>query len=127
MKFATDGLAHDLRSPLTRLRSTLERALVAEDDEEARKAVARALEEGDRLLAMLETALQISRAEAGLGRAGFAETDIAALLRDLAEVYGGRVSAYYPSFPEGELVRLTTRGRRYADTVALSLLASLTG
>lgn len=88
LKFATDGLAHDLRSPLTRLRSTLERALVAEGDEEARKAVARALEEGDRLLAMLETALQISRAEAGLGRAGFTETDVAALLRDMAEVYG---------------------------------------
>ncbi|HTN13167.1 MAG TPA: HAMP domain-containing sensor histidine kinase [Sphingomonadaceae bacterium] len=88
LKFATDGLAHDLRSPLTRLRSTLERALAAEEGEETRKAIARAMEEGDRLLAMLETALQISRAEAGLGRETFTETDVTDLVRDMAEVYG---------------------------------------
>jgi signal transduction histidine kinase len=88
LKIATDGLAHDLRSPLTRLRSTLERALSRSDDDDARIAIARAIEEGDRLLAMLETALRISRAEAGLGREGFVEADVAEMVRDMVEVYG---------------------------------------
>ena len=88
LKVATDALAHDLRSPLTRLRATLERALAAADSEAGRVAVERAMDEGDRLLAMLDTALRIARAEAGLGREHFAETDIALLVRDLAELYG---------------------------------------
>ncbi len=87
LKVATDGLAHDLRSPLTRLRATLERALAAADTEASRTAIVRAMDEGDRLLSMLDTALRITRAEAGLGREAFAETDIAALLHGLAEMF----------------------------------------
>ncbi|MHA3791074.1 sensor histidine kinase [Rhizorhabdus wittichii] len=88
LKIATDGLAHDLRSPLTRLRSTLERALDASEGEEARGAVARAIDEGDRLLTMLDTALRISRAEAGLGRESFVDLDLSAMVEDMVEVYG---------------------------------------
>lgn len=88
LKIATDGLAHDLRSPLTRLRSTLERALEASESDEARGSVARAIDEGDRLLAMLDTALRISRAEAGLGREQFVAIDLAVMVEDLVEVYG---------------------------------------
>jgi signal transduction histidine kinase len=88
LKIATDGLAHDLRSPLTRLRSTLERALAASEGDDARAAVVRAIEEGDRLLAMLDTALRISRAEAGLGREAFVDTDLSAMVEDMVEVYG---------------------------------------
>jgi signal transduction histidine kinase len=87
LKVATDGLAHDLRSPLTRLRSTLDRALTVSHDENARVAVGRALEESDRLLAMLDTALRISRAEAGLGRDAFVEADLAAMVRDVADMF----------------------------------------
>lgn len=87
LKVATDGLAHDLRSPLTRLRATLDRALAQSQDENARMAVGRALEEGDRLLAMLDTALRISRAEAGLGRDAFVEADLAAMVRDVADMF----------------------------------------
>ncbi|KQX19507.1 MULTISPECIES: sensor histidine kinase [unclassified Sphingomonas] len=88
LKIATDGLAHDLRSPLTRLRSTLERALDASEGEEAKGAVARAIDEGDRLLTMLDTALRISRAEAGIGRESFVDTDLSAMVEDMVEVYG---------------------------------------
>jgi signal transduction histidine kinase len=88
LKVATDGLAHDLRSPLTRLRSTLERALALGESEAARSLIERGMGEGDRLLAMLDTALRITRAEAGLGREGFTSTDIGAMIEDIAEVYG---------------------------------------
>jgi signal transduction histidine kinase len=87
LKMATDGLAHDLRSPLTRLRATLERALAAADGEDGRVAVLRAMDEGDRLLAMLDMALRITRAEAGIGRDAFAPTDLAALVADVGELF----------------------------------------
>ena len=88
LKLATDGLAHDLRAPLTRLRVTLERALAEAESEPARIAVLRAMEEGERLLAMLDTALRITRAEAGLGREAFADIDAAQLVRDAVEMFG---------------------------------------
>jgi signal transduction histidine kinase len=88
MRLVTDGLAHDLRSPLTRLKAVLDRALSDVRDADARMALGRALEEVDILLSMLTTALLISRTEAGIGREGFADVDIAAMLRDLQEMYG---------------------------------------
>ncbi|MGN5374144.1 ATP-binding protein [Sphingomonas hankookensis] len=87
LKLATDGLAHDLRSPLTRLRATLERALAAADSEDGRVAVLRAMDEGDRLLAMLDMALRITRAEAGIGREAFGDVELSALLADVADLF----------------------------------------
>lgn len=88
LRMITDGLAHDLKSPLTRLKSRLEEAREEAQDPGAQAALDDVAEEADRLLAMLGTALQISRAEAGIGRDHFAETDIDALLEDSVELYG---------------------------------------
>lgn len=88
LRVVTDGLAHDLRSPITRLRSTLERAIVETEDATAQAALARVAAEADTLLAMLTLAVQISRAEAGIGRDRFVATDVGALLSDLVEIYG---------------------------------------
>lgn len=93
LKLATDALAHDLKSPITRLRAALDRVQAAASGEPfdapaARLAAARAQDEGARLLAMVETALSISRAEAGIGREAFATIDMAAILLDLTEIYG---------------------------------------
>ncbi len=88
LRIVTDGLAHDLRSPITRLKSTLERAIIDTPDPVALGALEKVSVEAETLLAMLATALQISRAEAGIGRERFAETDVQALLYDLAEIYG---------------------------------------
>ncbi|MDO7836800.1 HAMP domain-containing sensor histidine kinase [Sphingobium sp. HBC34] len=88
MRLVTDGLAHDLRSPLTRMRAVLDNALRQSRDEEAIAALAKALDEGDTLLRMLDAALLISRAEAGIGRDNFVAVDVAALLRDFQDMYG---------------------------------------
>ena len=78
----TDGLAHDLRSPVTRLKARIERAARGEDaDLQAISA------EADALLEMLDTTLEISRAEAGIGRDNFTEIDLSALMHDLCEMY----------------------------------------
>jgi signal transduction histidine kinase len=88
LTLATDMLAHDLKSPLTRLRSALERAAVAVDTPAAQEAVDRAQAEGQRLLTTVETALSISRAEAGIGRDAFAAVDLAVELEEIADIYG---------------------------------------
>ena len=88
LRIVTDSLAHDLRSPITRLKSTLERALMETHDPVALAALGKVSSEAETLLGMLTTALQISRVEAGLGRERLVETDISDLLADLVEVYG---------------------------------------
>jgi len=88
LRMMTDGLAHDLRSPVTRIKVSLERAIIETEDDTALAALERVSGEAETLLGMLSTALLISRAEAGIGRDRFVDTDIAALLEDLAEVYG---------------------------------------
>ncbi|MDX3885497.1 sensor histidine kinase [Edaphosphingomonas haloaromaticamans] len=88
LRIVTDGLAHDLRSPLTRLKAGLERAIAETGDDMQATALQSVANEAETLLAMLGTALQISRAEAGIGRDRFTDVDVAAMLSDIAEVYG---------------------------------------
>jgi signal transduction histidine kinase len=88
LQIVGDGLAHDLRSPITRLRVTLERALIETDDPKTLAAMNKIMVETDTLLAMLAATLQISNAEAGTSRERFTETDVSLMLKDLAEIYG---------------------------------------
>ncbi|WP_419825347.1 sensor histidine kinase [Sphingomonas sp.] len=88
LRVVTDSLAHDLRSPLTRLRVTIERATRETEDDVALAALDRVAGDAEALLAMLGTALQISRAEAGIGRDSFVVVDLGRMAEDLAEMYG---------------------------------------
>jgi signal transduction histidine kinase len=81
----TDGLAHDLRSPLTRMKARIDRLQRSGDADENELAAIGT--EADLLLAMLENSLAISRAEAGIGRDQFSATDLAALARQMVEMY----------------------------------------
>ena len=85
IRVVTDGLAHDLRSPLTRLKARIDRLARGEGD--VGEAVTAIGAEADSLLAMLEASLELSRIEAGIGRDAFVRLDVAALVRDLAEMY----------------------------------------
>jgi len=84
----TDDIAHDLRSPLSRLRQLLEGAQAAPRDP-ARDAevMARALEELDSVLASFASLLRIARAESGVLRQNFAAVDLSALIADCAEIF----------------------------------------
>lgn len=87
LQLATDSLAHDLKSPLTRMRVALEQAMAEARSPATQDALDRALAESERLMAIVQTALSISRAEAGIGRDGFVPTDLGEMLETVAEIY----------------------------------------
>lgn len=86
MRYAGDSVAHDLRSPLTRLKSRLEATLRSSDDD-LRESVQQALEDADGLLATFNAVLRLSRLEAGEQRTEHVRLDPAPLMLDLAELY----------------------------------------
>ncbi|OHD04895.1 MAG: hypothetical protein A2885_07870 [Sphingopyxis sp. RIFCSPHIGHO2_01_FULL_65_24] len=88
LRMVTDSMAHDLRSPVSRMKARLEQALGRTKDAEAQAAIAGAIEEADSLHRLLDTALEISRAEAGIGRDQFTRFALRPMLEDMAEVYG---------------------------------------
>ncbi len=85
LRAVTDGLAHDLRSPLSRLKARIDRLSLGTVVDAADLAAIGA--EANALLAMLDNSLEISRAEAGIGRDSFAEMDLAAMVHELADMY----------------------------------------
>jgi signal transduction histidine kinase len=87
LRLVTDSLAHDLRSPLTRMRANIEKAAslaLAEPEQQAIEAIS---VDVDRMLRLISATLEIGRAEAGMGRQQFAEFDIGNLIRDICEIY----------------------------------------
>ena len=83
-----DNVAHDLRTPLARLRATLEEALQDKENQETvQENIGKGLEETDRVKTIISTLMEVARAEAGLMKLRIEQTDIGALIKDAAELY----------------------------------------
>ncbi|MFN4142283.1 ATP-binding protein [Aestuariivirga sp.] len=122
MKEVSSNVAHDLKTPLTRIKARVEAALRSGAEQEYRAALESTVDESDRLLATFNALLSIARAEAGQSRSGLAPIDASAIIADVVDLYepmveeeGGRLLSIAP---EG----LTVMGDRQLLAQALTNL-----
>ena len=87
LRTVTGAVAHDLKSPVTLIRGTLESALCDQGNETWRDSVGEAIEELDRLLQLLNTTLDLAEAEAGALHMNRVPVNFSDVVRQMVDIY----------------------------------------
>jgi signal transduction histidine kinase len=99
LKHVTTNVAHDLRSPLSRLRQGLDKAAKsARNTSDWQMAVNGAIAEADQMLELFSALLRIAQLEAGAGRSRFKIVDLSAVFEKLANLYAPAIEEEQKSF-----------------------------